>query len=153
MTGWTAAAKLFIRTSRFPLMSLFPSREWADDFVRMLNSNEKYREAGRTWEGDVILAIEKDAGLQKSWFVYLDLHHGQCRKHEVFEEGETLPSSEFRYSGPYSNWQRLISGDIEPIQGLLTGKFKLKGPIMKVMRHSRAAREMVSTAKMVETRF
>lgn len=134
-------------------MARFPSREWAEDYVGKLNSNTKYKEAGRGWEGDIILAIEKDQELPASWYIYLDLFHGGCRKHEVFEEGEKLPDSQFRYSGPFSNWKALINGKIDPIQGLLTGKFKLKGPMMKVLRYNRAAKEMVNTAMLVESQF
>lgn len=134
-------------------MSAFPSREWAEQYVDALNSNEAYRDAGRTWEGDIILAVEKDDTRSENWYLYLDLFHGQCRKYDVFMEDQVLPAAEFRYSGPFGNWKRLINGEIEPIQGLLTGKFKLRGPMMKVMRYSRAAKEMVNTAKLVDTQF
>lgn len=134
-------------------MPRFPSREWAEEYVSRLNSSGEYREAGRTWEGGIILAVEKDGELKSSWYIYLDLLHGQCRKYEVFEEGQVLPQSEFVYRGPFGNWKKLLSGEIEPIQALLTGKFKLKGPVMKVLRNNRAATEMVNTAKLVDTEF
>mgnify|MGYP000179700597 CR=1 FL=1 len=35
--------------------------------------------------------------------------------------------AEFVYENPYSNWKKLIKGEIDPIKGLLTRKFKLKG--------------------------
>ena len=59
----------------------------------------------------------------------------------------------FSYIGPYRNWIRLIKREIDPIQGVLTGKFKLKGPMMKIMRYTRAAKELVNTANQVETEF
>ena len=55
--------------------------------------------------------------------------------------------------GKYSNWVKLIKGEIDPIQGLMTGKFKLDGSMMKIMRYTNAAKEMVNTAKMVDTQF
>ncbi len=134
-------------------MPRFPSREWADEYVRQLNANTGYRDAGMGWEGDITLCVEKDQTLAASWYIYLDLHHGSCWGYEVFVEGDDVPDSEFVYSGPFGNWRRLIGGEIEPIQGLLTGKFRLKGPVMKVLRYSRAAKEMVNTAKLVDTEF
>ncbi len=41
---------------------------------------------------------------------------------------------------------RLINQEIDPIQGLLTGKFKLKGDMAKDLRAVRAAKELVETA-------
>ena len=64
-----------------------------------------------------------------------------------------IPKSEFSYIGKYGNWKRLINREIDPIQGVLTGKFKLDGSMMKIMRFTKAAKEMVSTASQVSTEF
>jgi len=61
--------------------------------------------------------------------------------------------AEFVYESPYSNWKKLIKGEIDPIKGLLTRKFKLKGNVMKVMRVTKAAKELVATASKVPTEF
>jgi len=39
---------------------------------------------------------------------------------------------------------------VDPIQGLMAGKFKLIGNMAKVMRATKAAQEMVVSATMVE---
>ena len=44
-------------------------------------------------------------------------------------------------------------GEIDPIKGLLTRKFKLTGSMMKIMRYTRAAAELVKTASKVPTEF
>ena len=46
-----------------------------------------------------------------------------------------------------------MNKEIDPIQGLLTGKFKLQGSMMKVMRFTKAAKEMVNTTALVQTEF
>lgn len=132
-------------------MPKFPSKEWVESYVEKLNANAVYEDAGKTWEGDIVFVVEADDRYQKTSCIYLDLYHGKCRKSLYVEECAefTTPRSEFQYVGTYGNWIKLMKKEIDPIQGLLTGKFKLKGPMMKIMRYTKAAKEMVSTASLV----
>ncbi|MEM2987446.1 MAG: SCP2 sterol-binding domain-containing protein, partial [Candidatus Bathyarchaeia archaeon] len=59
----------------------------------------------------------------------------------------------FVYEGPYSNWKKLIMGQLDPIQSLLMRKFKLSGNMAKVMRYTKAASELVKTASKVPSEF
>lgn len=132
-------------------MVRFPSAEWVEKFAKKLNENQAYKDAASTWEGDIIFVVEKDSEFQKSAYIYLDLYHGECRKAVYTENQEELPKAVFTYKGTYSNWRKLINKEIDPIQGILTGKFRLVGPFLKVMKYSKAAKEMVKTATMVDT--
>lgn len=132
-------------------MPKFPSEEWSAQYVEKLNSNPAYAEAGRKWEGDITFVIRQDDVLDHDEFLYLDLHHGECRGHKFSADRAAIPDSEFKYIGKYANWIRLINKEIDPIQGILTGKFKLEGSMMKIMKFTKAAKEMVSTASMVST--
>ncbi|HYM38861.1 MAG TPA: SCP2 sterol-binding domain-containing protein [Thermoplasmata archaeon] len=135
-------------------MPRFPSQAWVDSYVAKLDASVAYRDAGKTWEGDILFVVQKDEGLAKDCYMYLDLFHGQCRKHGYAEEDpSSLPRAEFSYIGPYRNWVRLLKGEIDPIRGLMTGKFKLKGSMMKIMRYSRAAKEMVNATTAVDSDF
>ena len=134
-------------------MAKFPSAEWAEEYSRKLNDNPNYQDAGKKWEGAITFVIEKDDTLEQTMYLYLDLYHGQCRKHEFSNSLNDLPTAEFKYKGPYKNWMKLIKKEIDPIQGILTGKFKLEGSMMKIMRFTKAAKEMVSTASQVDTEF
>lgn len=134
-------------------MAKFPSLEWADEYVKKLNDNADYKESGKTWEGDISFVIEKDQDLAETYYLYLDLFHGECRDFKFATKLNDIPNAEFKYIGPFTNWVRLIKKEIDPIQGLLTGKFKLEGPMMKIMSYTKAAQEMVSTASSVQTEF
>jgi putative sterol carrier protein len=134
-------------------MAKFPSDEWLKAYMEKLNSNAVYEDAGKNWEGAMTFVVQKDASFDKDAYMYLDLYHGKCRDAKFsFAESE-LPVPEYKYSGPYANWRKLINKEIDPIQGLLTGKFKLQGSMMKVMRFTKAAKEMVNTTAMVQTEF
>ena len=134
-------------------MAKFPSEEWVTEYVARLNANPNYEDAGRKWEGALTFVILKDAAYDKDAYLYLDLYHGKCRGSKFGFSLEDLPASQYKYIGPYTNWKRLINKEIDPIQGILTGKFKLEGSMMTIMRFTRAAKEMVATASTVPTEF
>ncbi len=133
-------------------MPLFPSEEWVKEFIEKVNENADYEDSARTWEGDITFVVQKDKEFDGNAYIHLDLFHGKCRGGEFQMNGEP-PQSAFQYIGPYENWIRLINQEIDPIQGVLIGKFKLKGSMMKIMRYTRAAKELVNTANRVKTTF
>jgi putative sterol carrier protein len=134
-------------------MAKFPSDEWVAEYSDKLNSNPDYADAGKNWEGDILFVIkpENEGGAEEH--IYLDLFHGKCRSARYIHPGEEVPNAQFKYIGNFLNWKRLINKEIDPIQGILTGKFKLEGSMMKIMRYTKAAKEMVNTASMVKTEF
>jgi putative sterol carrier protein len=120
--------------------------------MEQVNANEKYADAAKTWEGDFLFVVNPDAEHKESATIYMDLWHGKCRGAALVKAGEQKKTA-YVYSGPYGNWQKLINKQIDPIQGLLTGKFKLQGDMAKVLRAIRAAKELVETAGKVPTEF
>ncbi|MFQ6126460.1 MAG: SCP2 sterol-binding domain-containing protein [Candidatus Heimdallarchaeota archaeon] len=131
---------------------IFPSQEWVEKFVEKVNSNKEYEKAAKDWEGDFLFVIEPDGtgGLTETMTMYCDLWHGKCRKAFVVTPETGTPESEYEYRGKYSNWIKLLKGEIGPIKGLLARKFKLKGNMAKVLRAVKAAQELVRSTTMVE---
>jgi putative sterol carrier protein len=133
-------------------LATFPSEEWIELFKDSVNANAAYEDAAKTWEGDFLFIIQPDSALREQAVFYVDLWHGKCREVALLKSSESKETA-FIYEGPYGNWVRLINREIDPIQGLLTGKFKLKGDMLKVLRAVRAAKELVETASRVPTEF
>jgi putative sterol carrier protein len=133
-------------------LAKFPSEEWVKVYMEQLNANKSYEDAAKTWEGDFLFVVQPDAELKEPSTMYMDLWHGKCRGVALVKPGEDKKAA-FVYSGPYGNWKKLINKQIDPIQGLLTGKFKLQGDMAKVLRAVRAAKELVETASKVPTEF
>ena len=147
-------------------MAKFPSNEWVQEYVKKLNCSQGYKDAGKTWEGDIMFIIEKDDAFSNSAYVYLDLYHGECRRALYADSIDQVPKAAYAYRGPYSNWRKLIEGQIDPIQGLLAGKFRLDDAdgnelmemlnvpqLIEMRKYIRAAKEMVSAATTVPTEF
>ncbi|HDJ26348.1 MAG TPA: sterol carrier protein [Candidatus Bathyarchaeota archaeon] len=133
-------------------MVLFPSEEWIKRFKEELNKNKEYEEAAKDWEGDFLFIITPDEGLDKEYVFYVDLWHGKCRDAYMVPSRDAK-KADFVFEGPYSNWKKLIRGEIDPITGIMTRKFKLRGSLMRIMRYTKAASELVKTASRVPTEF
>jgi putative sterol carrier protein len=120
----------------------FPSSEWTTAFCREINASSAYADAAKTWEGDLSLVIEGEGA------VYLDLWHGQCRGAEYVEAPATR-AAEFAISGSAEQWTAVLQGDLDPIQALVTRRLRLDGNLVKIMKHVKAARELVNCATRV----
>jgi putative sterol carrier protein len=130
---------------------VFLSQEWLVEYGKRLNANPNYAEAGKTWEGDLIFQIDADGNVVKEPVrAYMDLWHGQCREARVAEPDDT---AEFTYAATLDNWKRLLAGEIGPIRGIISRKFRLEGSMSKVMRYIKAAQVKVETAATIPTRY
>ena len=131
----------------------FLTREWIEAYKDVLNNSPDYKEAAKEWEGDFLFVVEPDDKLTEKIVYYLDLWHGDCRRVDFFKEGDELPETEYQYIGKYSNWLKVINGELDPIKGILTRQFKLVGNKAKVMRATKAAKELVNSAQKIDTEF
>jgi putative sterol carrier protein len=135
-------------------MAVFPGEEWTRIFVERINGSAEYREAAATWEGDVafVFEAEPDTGVDETW-AWFDLWHGECRgwKHDLPpEEGGR---ARFIIRAPYSRWKEVLRKDLDPVKGMMQGKLRLKGDLPAIVRHVRAANELVNLAASVPTEF
>jgi len=133
-------------------MPKFFTQEWIDEFVKAVNSSEEYANAAKDWEGDFLFVVEPDEGLEKPMYAYIDLYHGKARKGYVVEDPSKVRAA-FEFRGKLSSWKKLLAGEIDPIKGLVTRKFELKGNMAMVMRYAKAAKLLVECTKQVETEF
>ncbi len=129
----------------------FPSAEWIEKYMELLNGNAAYEDAAKTWEGDFVFEVTADGTIVKEPIrFYLDLWHGKCREARMAGPGDT---AEFVYAGPYKNWRALFDGKIDPIKGIMARKFRLDGDMGKVMRYTKAALELVATTRQIPTKY
>ncbi|MCI4367489.1 MAG: SCP2 sterol-binding domain-containing protein, partial [Thermoplasmata archaeon] len=114
-------------------------------FRDALNSNPAYALAARAWEGDFLLMVLPEPLHPKGIAIHLELARGQCQRARFVEDPTTV-RSEFVVEGTRDSWERLLRKEIDPIQGLMNGTFRLKGNMLKALRFQRAAKEMLDTA-------
>jgi putative sterol carrier protein len=135
-------------------MTRFPSEDWLAEYVRRINASQSYRDAAETWEGDVayVIEAEPDRGVPEDVWAWLDLWHGTCRDGRLVspQEGER---ARFLIRAPYSRWKEVIKGELDPVKGMMQGKLKLRGDLPTIVKHVKAANELVNVAQTVPTEF
>ena len=117
----------------------FPSQAWVDKLVEILNRDTRYAEIARKWEGDLLFVIKPDSpgatGGAPS-HVYLDLWHGTCRSGRFFDAGEAgLPQPAFTMTAVLAQFQRILGGELDPMQAMMTRRLQVAGNMAYILRN------------------
>jgi putative sterol carrier protein len=130
----------------------FPSDEWIKALSSKLNESDSYAKSAKDWEGDFVFVIEPDDVFKDTGYLFLGLYHGKSPDAGMISSQEER-EAEFVLSAPFTNWRKVIEGSLDPIQGMMTKKLKVKGNMMKIMRYPKAAKEIVACCALVPTDF
>ncbi|MCP4360224.1 MAG: hypothetical protein GY796_19635 [Chloroflexi bacterium] len=129
---------------------LFGTDEWVKALMVELNNSPGYASAAKKWEGDFYFVINQGDGMAEETYLYMDLWHGKCRDaFKVDDAGAKSPAFELR--APIKTWKSVVGKKTDPIRGLMTGKLKMKGPMVKVMKTPKAAIELVEACSRLDT--
>ena len=115
------------------MSAIFPSLEWLEELKEKLNNDEQYAKVAKKWEGDMVCLLEADDKLEETMTLYIDLWHGKCREVAVWDEiGDKKPA--FILKASYRNFLRVLRGELDPMQAMLTRKLAVKGNMAVMMR-------------------
>ncbi|HWS22834.1 MAG TPA: SCP2 sterol-binding domain-containing protein [Anaerolineales bacterium] len=126
-------------------MAAFPSSEWLSDFMEKLNTDEQYAKIAKNWEGDLLFVIDPDENVTTSAYLYLDLWHGKCRHVEIRNDIGKVPA--FILRSGYSNFLEILSGNLDPMQAMMTRKLNVKGNMLVMMRNVPTVLDFVRCAR------
>jgi putative sterol carrier protein len=129
----------------------FPSEEWLKGLEAKLNTDERYGEIARNWEGDLFFFIEPEGNLKEQLTFYLDLWHGKCRKVEFKPSPEAYPQPGFIFTSSYKNITAILTGRLNPMTAMMTSKLKVKGSMGYMMRNVPTVLDFVRCAQEVTT--
>lgn len=115
-------------------MTTFPSSEWVQAVMDKLNSDTRYADIAKNWEGDIRFVVEPDANFSESVWIYFDLWHGKCRSAQM-ETVDSQVKPAFILSAPYGNLIRVLEGDLDPMTALLSRKIQVHGNMAVMMRN------------------
>lgn len=135
-------------------MSLpFPSAQWLDALIDVLNTDERYAEVAHKWEGDIFVVIDPDdsSGTQNSPLAYyLDLWHGTCRGGEYFEPlGEIVREPTFVFRATMTNILKIFSAELDPIQAMLTRRLNVEGNMAYLLRNVPTVLDFIRCCRLV----
>ncbi|MFX1410848.1 MAG: SCP2 sterol-binding domain-containing protein [Promethearchaeota archaeon] len=128
------------------------TEEWVKAFGDAINENPNYKPSALTWEGDVLLVIEPSGNLDHEVRVFIGLFHGECTETRLVREGEEV-ETEYIMAGPYVNFVKIMKKEIDPIRAIMAGQIRLEGNMAILMRHTKAAQELVESLGRFETEY
>ena len=133
------------------MTAMFPSEEWLRGLESKLNSDSRYQEIAKNWEGDLLFLIEPDGNLKERLIFYLDLWHGSCRKVEYRPAPESYPNPTFTLTASYKDIAAILLGKLNPMTAMMTSKLKVKGSMGYMMRNVPTVLDFVRAAQEVTT--
>jgi len=129
----------------------FPSEAWLLALHQTLNRDQQYAQVARGWEEDILCLIEAADG--PGWLAafYLDLWHGACRGVKAYAPGtEELPAAKFTLRAPLPNFYKVISGELDPMQAMMTRRLKVEGNMAYMLRNVPTVLDFVRCCRAVE---
>ncbi len=133
------------------MTTTFPSAEWLNSFQAKLNSDPRYNEIAKRWEGDIMIDIHADGNLQEPLMLYLDLWHGKCRGVEYGADLSKHPKPAFILSSPYRKIIAILLGKMDPVTALMTSTLKVTGSMAYMMRNVPTVLDFVRCAREITT--
>jgi len=109
-----------------------------------LNQSPEFAAAAASWAGRLLLVERSDSGHDRStWVVVQD---GRCSEARVGSADDEA-NADFVLAAGASTWESLVAARTTPATAALTGKLKLlKGDVMALIPHAKAAAELLAAA-------
>jgi putative sterol carrier protein len=133
------------------MAALFPSEAWLRELEAKLNSDARYRDIAKNWEGDLFFYIEPEGNLKEKLTFYLDLWHGTCRNVEYEATVDSYPNPTFTLTSTYNNITAILTGKLNPMTAMMTSKLRVKGNMGYMMRNVPTVLDFVRVAQEVTT--
>ncbi|HEX5809508.1 MAG TPA: SCP2 sterol-binding domain-containing protein [Anaerolineales bacterium] len=133
------------------MAAIFPSEEWLQGLENKLNTDPRYKEIAKNWEGDLLFFIEPHGNLKERLTFYLDLWHGTCRKVEYKPAPESYSNPTFTLTASYQDITSILTGKLNPMTAMMTSKLKVKGSLGYMMRNVPTVLDFVRVAQEATT--
>ena len=115
-------------------MENFLTPQWMQATKEKFNTDEKYAQIARNWEGDVRVIVEPEGELKESIWLYWDLWHGKCRDAFVEDQSSTR-SPALVITAPYGKFVKVLSGEGGVMQALMGRMVRVQGSMILIMRN------------------
>lgn len=134
----------------------FGTDAWAAALVAGINASSEYRNAAAKWgdgfNGNVLLVFDADETLPRTHALLVELAKGSCSG-ASFVQGVSHPDAGFGLRARFSVWRDVLSRKTLAATAILTGKLKVEGDRMTLLKHTAAHRALVACAAALDTEF
>jgi len=90
--------------------------------------------------------IDPGGNLSTQVIMYLDLWHGKCRSSEIVNDINSHAPA-FTLKAVYPNFAKVLTGELDPMQAMLTRKLDVKGSMAVMMRSVPTVLDFVRCAR------
>jgi hypothetical protein len=121
-------------------MATFPSKEWCDEAVRLVNEDPERALAARGWLGEIGIVVDAEPGkLSRPFVVHVVPRDARIEKLRVLEDPDDLEELEPAYlaRAPYSVWKELLRGSLDPVEAVLRRRIAVKGDLQQLIERLR----------------
>ncbi len=134
----------------------FGTASWSDSLREELNNSSEYRNAAAKWgagfNGNILFAFEPDDALAKPLYLFLKLGAGRCDAAEFIAE-PSHPDAGFALRAPFSLWREILERKTLAATAMLTGKLRVEGDRITLLKHAGASRALIHCTASVPTEF
>lgn len=121
-------------------MARFPSKEWCEEAVRLINDDPERSLAAKGWHGDIGVIVDAEPGkLARTFVVHVVPRDSRIDKLRVLEEPDDLDELEPAYlaRAPYTVWKQLLQGSLDPVEAVLRRRIAVKGDLQQLIERLR----------------
>lgn len=101
---------------------------------------------------ELITQLEENVADDGTIYSYLELYDGECNEVEAITDIDQREYG-FRLVGGYEKWTKLVQGEGDVIDMLMSGEFEIDGDMQKILQYSDAAVDLAEVAGDVDSRF
>ncbi len=134
----------------------FGAVEWARALEEQINASSEYRNAAAGWgadfNGNLLLVFQADDAAPVGRSLLLRLQGGRCLGAE-FVQGDAHPDAGFSLKAPFSSWRQILERKMLAATAILTGRVKVEGDKMKLLRYTAAHRAVLTCAASLDTLY
>jgi hypothetical protein len=117
-------------------MATFPSKEWCEEAVRLVNEDPERSLAARGWKGDIGVVVDAEPGrLARPFVVHVRTRDMRVEPPHVLEDPDDLDELEPAYlaRAPYGVWKQLLQGSLDPVEAVLRRSIAVKGDLQQLI--------------------
>jgi hypothetical protein len=121
-------------------MATFPSKEWCEEAVRLVNTDPERSLAARGWQGDIGVIVDAEPGrLARAFVVHVVPRDSLIESWRVLEDPDDLDELEPAYlaRAPYGVWKQLLQGSLDPVEAVLRRSISVKGDLQQIIERLR----------------
>jgi putative sterol carrier protein len=121
-------------------MARFPSKEWCEQAVRLVNEDPERSLAAQGWQGEIGVIVDAEPGkLARPFVVHVVPRDSRIEKLRVLDEPDDLDEYEPAYlaRAPYTVWKQLLLGSLDPVEAVLRRRIAVKGDLQQLIERLR----------------